>query len=458
MRPSIITRDFLAQRVGSKSVFVEDVTKKVEELEKLVFPVTNGYQQLYDNFDFIVDAMDVFQSLIDEFVTVTEEVYSEYDDDVYFYDLIELNRLYQRLDAVLSHIEVLSFHLSSDMKIFAAVQREDDELLMNGNWLMETVNPRSKKAVKDICKMAKANFFSSSYFELEFTMIDHIFNLCEQILSEVEKLTPSVKELECAFHNQFQLYWNDIRDEVASVLGRQHKALMHVCENLQKDKSWEKFAMVEEDALGLAVCSKLTASDDKRHRIYDKETREKYEKYKEVVDRFLEVCMGHNDELFDIKWRTVNEKGLIEVLDTYSYEFADELIARRNYVVKKIYGTGKMSPNDCNIDENKKAPVKPAKEVEFESSQAQKYWRKLREAGYVDNKNQLMFKIEDNNLNKAAYIALRFNEVLRPNLRRNWDYFKKLWGVEGADFRNADCVKPDGNLPREALEIDKCFS
>lgn len=105
-----------------------------------------------------------------------------------------------------------------------------------------------------------------------------------------------------------------------------------------------------------------------------------------------------------------------------------------------------------------KAPGKPAKEVEFESSQAQKYWRKLREAGYVDNKNQLTFNIKDNNLNKAAYIALCFNEVLRPNLRRNWDYFKKLWGVEGADFRNADCVKPDGNPPREALEIDKCFS
>ena len=106
-----------------------------------------------------------------------------------------------------------------------------------------------------------------------------------------------------------------------------------------------------------------------------------------------------------------------------------------------------------------KAPVKPAKEVEFESSQAQKYWRKLREAGYVDNKNQLMFKIEDNNLNKAAYIALRFNEVLRPNARsRKWAYFKKLWRAEEFDFRNADCVKPDGNPPREALEIDKCFS
>lgn len=341
MKPSIITRDFLALRVGSKSVFVEDVTKKVEELEKLVFPVTNGYQQLYDNFDFIVDAMDVFQSLIDEFVK-TESACSEYDDDEYFYDLIDLNKLCQRLDSVISKIRLLSLSLSSDMMAFAAVQREDEELLLNGNWLMETVNPRSKKAVKDICKMAKTNFFSSFYFELEYTMIELIFNLCEQILSEVEKLTPSVKEFECAFQNQYRLFWDNIWDEVAGVLERQRKALMHVCENLQKHKSWEKLGMVEEDALGLAVCSKLTASDDKYHRIYDKDTRENYEKYREVVDRFLEVCMGHNDELFDIKWRTVNEKGLIEVLDTYSYEFADELIARRDYIVKKIHETSEV--------------------------------------------------------------------------------------------------------------------
>lgn len=347
MRPSIITRDFLAQRVGLKSVFVEDVTKKVEELEKLVFPVTNGYQQLYDNFDFIVDAMDVFENQIDNFITVTEEVYSEYDDDDYFYDLIELNRLCQRLVTVLSHIEVLSFHLSCDMNQYGAlISRSEEQMAgewtINVNWLEETIEPESKKNISHICKEADNNLLSFLFYTKQINLFDKLYDSHELILIKVQKLTPSDEELECAFQNQYQLYWNDIRDEVASVLGRQHKALMHVCENLQKHKSWEKFAMVEEDALGLAVCSKLTASDDKRHRIYDKETREKYEKYKEVVDRFLEVCMGHNDEMFDIKWRTVNEKGLIEVLDTYSYEFADELIARRNYVVKKIYETSEV--------------------------------------------------------------------------------------------------------------------
>lgn len=87
----------------------------------------------------------------------------------------------------------------------------------------------------------------------------------------------------------------------------------------------------------------------------------------------------------------------------------------------------------------------------FDSEKAKIYWEKLAKEGFTDENGNFT----GNGINEAAYIAIRFNEVLRNNkTSKEWKYFEVKWNM--TNLRNTDCAKGN-NFPKRSNEIDRIF-
>lgn len=122
-------------------------------------------------------------------------------------------------------------------------------------------------------------------------------------------------------------------------------------------------------------------------------------------------------------------------------------IEKRN---KKLHKKEELRKAEEQKEElQKKKQEKPSV---FNSEEAQPYWGRLIKAGLVDEQHQLAEGLSDND---AAYIAIKFNEVLRPGTKStSWQYFETLWGK--SNFRAAGCTK--GEYPKNTGRIDEAFS
>lgn len=85
------------------------------------------------------------------------------------------------------------------------------------------------------------------------------------------------------------------------------------------------------------------------------------------------------------------------------------------------------------------------------SEEAMRYWKRLQEAGFVDERCQLK---QDTTRKQAMYIAEVFAE--RLDIGSKWKTFERLWGISNLAQEKWD-FQQTGTLPSRSKEIDRIF-
>lgn len=85
------------------------------------------------------------------------------------------------------------------------------------------------------------------------------------------------------------------------------------------------------------------------------------------------------------------------------------------------------------------------------SEEAMRYWKRLQEAGFVDERCQLK---QDTTRKQATYIAEVFAE--RLGIGSKWKTFERLWGISNLAQEKWD-FQQTGTLPSRSKEIDRIF-
>ncbi len=85
------------------------------------------------------------------------------------------------------------------------------------------------------------------------------------------------------------------------------------------------------------------------------------------------------------------------------------------------------------------------------SEEAMRYWKRLQEAGFVDERCQLK---PETTRKQAMYIAEVFAE--RLGIGSKWKTFERLWGISNLAQEKWD-FQQTGTLPSRSKEIDRIF-
>lgn len=85
------------------------------------------------------------------------------------------------------------------------------------------------------------------------------------------------------------------------------------------------------------------------------------------------------------------------------------------------------------------------------SEEAMRYWKRLQQEGFVDERCQLK---QDTTRKQAMYIAEVFAE--RLGIGSKWKTFERLWGISNLAQEKWD-FQQTGTLPSRSKEIDRIF-
>ena len=85
------------------------------------------------------------------------------------------------------------------------------------------------------------------------------------------------------------------------------------------------------------------------------------------------------------------------------------------------------------------------------SEEAMKYWKRLQQKGFVDERYQLK---PETTRKQAMYIAEVFAE--RLGIGSKWKTFERLWGISNLAQEKWD-FQQTGTLPSRSKEIDRIF-
>ena len=85
------------------------------------------------------------------------------------------------------------------------------------------------------------------------------------------------------------------------------------------------------------------------------------------------------------------------------------------------------------------------------SEEAMRYWKRLQEAGFVDERCQLK---QDTTRKQAMYIAEVFAE--RLGIGSKWKTFERLWGISNLAQEKWD-MQETGTTPSRSDKIDRIF-
>jgi len=85
------------------------------------------------------------------------------------------------------------------------------------------------------------------------------------------------------------------------------------------------------------------------------------------------------------------------------------------------------------------------------SEEAMKYWKRLQQKGFVDERCQLK---QDTTRKQAMYIAEVFAE--RLGIKSKWKTFERLWGISNLAQEKWD-MQETGATPSRSYEIDRIF-
>lgn len=87
----------------------------------------------------------------------------------------------------------------------------------------------------------------------------------------------------------------------------------------------------------------------------------------------------------------------------------------------------------------------------LETDEAKKYWLRLEEAGFVNDKHKLK---QETTRKQAMYIAELFAQKL--GIKKKWKTFEQLWDIKNLAQEKWD-MQETGMMPPRSKKIDKIF-
>ena len=130
--------------------------------------------------------------------------------------------------------------------------------------------------------------------------------------------------------------------------------------------------------------------------------------------------------------------------------FLDRLIkggVNIGQLIMDNHGTMEISNNTSSSEKSKKQEVSP----ELSTEDAQRYWQRLEEAGFVDAQWRLASKTTRK---QAMYIAEAF--AVKIGLKSKWKPFEVQWDVKNLAQEKWD-MQQTGVMPLRYQEIDLIF-
>ena len=133
----------------------------------------------------------------------------------------------------------------------------------------------------------------------------------------------------------------------------------------------------------------------------------------------------------------------------------DTMLLLLFYLAKKdaiAQETEKLDERRETMEDNvpEAAMKQPELPAELLTEEAQKYWKRLREAGFIVADGYAL--AEGISANQAAYIAICMAEKL--NITKKWKVFQDLWGVKNMAQLSKNWEE-SGKLPPRSGEIDR---
>ena len=163
----------------------------------------------------------------------------------------------------------------------------------------------------------------------------------------------------------------------------------------------------------------------------------------------------------------LREAALRKIGQTLTFEFWDSYGHRVEPVVSEVWEIAELSLPKLKIQtigmlsmewlEKTEAHTQQAVDSQsvltgrLASEEAMRYWKRLQEKGFVDERCQLK---QDTTRKQAMYIAEVFAE--RLGIGSKWKTFERLWGISNLAQEKWD-FQQTGTLPSRSKEIDRIF-
>ena len=176
----------------------------------------------------------------------------------------------------------------------------------------------------------------------------------------------------------------------------------------------------------------------------------------------LQAPSADRSALRDAALRKIGQTLTFEFWDSYSHRVEPVVsevweIAELTLPKLKIQTIGMLSMEWLEQQEKTDGHVQQGSGSEsgltgkLASEEAMRYWKRLQQKGFVDERCQLK---QDTTRKQAMYIAEVFAE--RLGIGSKWKTFERLWGISNLAQEKWD-FQQTGTLPSRSKEIDRIF-
>jgi hypothetical protein len=176
---------------------------------------------------------------------------------------------------------------------------------------------------------------------------------------------------------------------------------------------------------------------------------EQWKKDAEEVEEWLQDMHGYIYNRWNESPEAFGQALKREQLDDDTMLLLLFYLAKKDAIAQE---TEKLDERRETMEDNvpEAAMKQPELPAELLTEEAQKYWKRLREAGFIVADGYAL--AEGISVNQATYIAICMAEKL--NITKKWKVFQDLWGVKNMAQLSKNWEE-SGKLPPRSGEIDR---
>ena len=312
--------------------------------------------------------------------------------------------------------------------------------------------------------VAKLNKESHDARFATFSIISNTYKLLTGLMNRSRKLIvalyPTEEDFANAFDNDLRIRTRSLKEKMLTEM--EEELARHYMENRTDEcrpELWGKMMGTDETALTMAKNKQLSKSHDLKLEHWGKATKRKMEKYGRLMKQILVSI--RTKELFDPK-KKENVKRFVPLLRPNNLSLFYDLIIRRSLIQCEMFPKLKAQHEAWLNKTTEHSEEEMGEQTgndyvdeilqELLMKEAQPYWQRLRNEGFIDTDGYDLTEGISNN--QATYIAYRFSEKL--GIKHKWKPFVRLWGIPNMAQLAGNWQKT-GDYPPRAKEIDDIF-
>ena len=154
---------------------------------------------------------------------------------------------------------------------------------------------------------------------------------------------------------------------------------------------------------------------------------------------------------------TLRDRAFEKIGKGETYGFWDSYNHKVEPVVREVWEIAELSLSKLKIQTIGMLTIEwlerqtTKKITNLETDEAKKYWLRLEEAGFVNDKHKLK---QETTRKQAMYIAELFAQKL--GIKKKWKTFEQLWDIKNLAQEKWD-MQETGMMPPRSKKIDKIF-